>query len=257
MKKHFLFALFAALIAFTGCKKDKDKQADPDNPGATKLLKRMIETEDGVNTIYDFTYDGNKRLTSFKASDNSERTNFTYDANGNVTKVENIEPDAKFVFEFTYNNGIPVTGSFKSFDMNNGQQGEFLMGYDLQYKVVNGLVTEIKMLMEEGEDELEINHLLTYENGNLKKIQTEGSSAYVVNFTYGNKKPVFPPMFKYILDQAGFSVQFFAKNDILSMQYDHPGTELDFTISNQYTYDANGYILTSNNGETTTKYEYQ
>ena len=151
MKKQFLFVLLAAVVAFTGCKKDKDENSN-NGPGATKLLKRIIETEDGVNTTFDFTYDGNKRITSFKSSDNSEVTNFTYDANGNVTKIENKEEDTKNIFEFTYNNGVPVSGEFKSYEMNGTQQGDLVVSYTLTYKVVGGLVTEIKMVMEDLED---------------------------------------------------------------------------------------------------------
>jgi hypothetical protein len=40
------------------------------------------------------------------------------------------------------------------------------------------------------------------------------------------------------------------------MHYDYPGTELDNTITNVYTYDANGYVLTANDGETQTQFEY-
>jgi len=52
------------------------------------------------------------------------------------------------------------------------------------------------------------------------------------------------------------SSRFFAKNDLLTMHYDYPGTELDNTITNVYTYDANGYVLTANDGETQTQFEY-
>jgi YD repeat-containing protein len=257
MKKHLVLVLFTALVAIVGCKKDDDKPGN-NGGGNAKLVKRIIETENGETTTYDVTYDGNKRITSYKKSDNSESTNFTYDGAGNVTKIENKEVDAKNVFEFTYNNGTPVSGVFKSWEMNGTQQGDLLVTYSLDYTVSNGLVTKMKMTMEDPdeEDPIEITYELAYNNGNLASIKTLGSNAFTASFTYGNKKPVFPSTFKYVLDQAGLSLQFFAKNDLLSMSYDYPGTDMDITITNQYTYDANGYVLTSTDGDTQTRFEY-
>jgi YD repeat-containing protein len=259
MKKQLLFVFCAALIAITGCKKDKDENGSTDGgPVASKLVKRIIETEDGVTTTFNITYDGSKRITSYKSTDNKEITNFTYDGSGNVTKVENIDEESKNVFEFTYNNGRPVSGEFKSYEMIGGQQGELAASYRLDYTVTNGLVTEMKMHMEgeEDEDDIEINYALTYENGNLKKVQSTGLGATTITYTYGNKKPIFPATFKYVLDQAGFSTQFFAKNDILTTTYDFPGSTMDATVTNTYTYDSNGYVLTSNDGDTQVKFEY-
>lgn len=258
MKKQLLFVFCAALIAITGCKKDKDENGGTNGPEASKLVKRIIETEDGETTTYNISYDGNKRITSYKSTDNKEITNFTYDGNGNVTKIENIEEDSKTVFEFTYNNGRPVNGEFKSYEWINNQQGELVMGYRLDYTVVNNLVTEIKVIMEgeEDEDDMEIDYALTYENGNLSKVQSTGLGATTISFTYGNKKPVFPATFKYILDPSGLSAQFFAKNDIITTAYDFPGTTMDATVTNTYTYDSNGYVLTSNDGDKQVRFEY-
>ena len=52
-------------------------------------------------------------------------------------------------------------------------------------------------------------------------------------------------------------MQLFAKNELLTTVYDFPGTMLDFTITAQYTYDTAGYPVTSNDGETELKFEYQ
>jgi YD repeat-containing protein len=258
MKKNLVLVLFTALVAIVGCKKDDDKPGN-NGGGNAKLVKRIIETEDGETSTFNLTYDGNKRLTSYKKSDNSESTTITYDGAGNVTKIENMEVDSKNEFVFTYNNGVPVSGVFKSWEMNGGQQGELSITYTLDYTVANGLVTEINMTMEdpEGEDDpIEIAYELTYSNGNLTKIKTKGSNASTTTFTYGNKKPVLPTCFKYVLDQGGLSAQFFAKNDLLSTVHDNPGTDLDFTITNQYTYDSDGYVLTSTDGDSQTRFEY-
>jgi hypothetical protein len=52
-------------------------------------------------------------------------------------------------------------------------------------------------------------------------------------------------------------MQFHAKNEVLTAIYDFPGTQFDNTITTKYTYDGNGYPLTSDDGETQLKYEYQ
>jgi hypothetical protein len=133
--------------------------------------------------------------------------------------------------------------------------------YTLAYTVENALVTKIKMTIpadpSTGDDGYELDYNLSYTNGNLTKVQTAGLLTYTATFTYGDKKPVLPAIFKYVLDPAGFSLEFFSKNELLTMLYDYPGTEMDYGVSNEYTYDSDGYVLTSNDGETQTKYEYQ
>jgi hypothetical protein len=60
-----------------------------------------------------------------------------------------------------------------------------------------------------------------------------------------------------VLDQAGFSLQFASNNEMLSASYDFPGTGADLSINTQYTYDSNGYVLTSNDGSEQMVFEYE
>lgn len=41
------------------------------------------------------------------------------------------------------------------------------------------------------------------------------------------------------------------------MAMDFPGTQFDYETITQYIYDAKGFLLTSNDGETQIKFEYQ
>ena len=220
----------------------------------------MIETAAGQTTTYNFSYDAARRLSSVSSTDNSEVTSFTYASDGNVTKLENRQENERNVFDITYSHGIPVSGIYKSFEKIGGVE-TLSEQYSLQYTVENGRVTKIKMILaaDPANDEpgFELDYTLSYTGGNLTQIETSAPFAFAATFTYGNKKPVLPAILKYALDPAGFSLEFFAKNDLLSMHYDYPGTELDSTITNIYTYDANGYVLTANNGETQTTFEYQ
>lgn len=261
MKKYFLVTL-VALSSLVACKKEKgnDDQGNPSNPSTAKTLKKIIETKAGQTTTYNVSYNASKRLSSITSTDNSEVTSFTYANDGNVTKIDNKEGNERNVFEITYNNGLPVLGTYKTFE-KDGANETLTEQYSLQYTVENALVTKIKMIIPadpaNDEEGYEVDFNLSYTGGNLTKVEAGGFYGFTATFTYGNKKPLFPALFKYVLDPAGFSLEFFAKNDLLTMHYDYAGTALDETITNVYTYDANGYRLTSNDGETQTTFEYQ
>jgi YD repeat-containing protein len=261
MKKIFVLAGLLSALVFTSCKKDKDSNDDNNNGGGnnptTKLVKKMTETENGVNTVYNFTYNDAKKLTRFASADGKEYVNFTYDAAGNLTKVESVEDDFKNVYTYTYNNNVPVTGALKTWEVVNGQAGDLIEDDELTYTVENGQVSKIKLYMKQSD--LEVNMNLTYTNGNLTKIESAPNSTYTykATFTFGSKKSPFPQLSKYVLDQAGFSLMFSSKNELTSAAYDFPGTGFDYTITHQYTYDASGYPLTSNDGDVVVKYEYQ
>jgi YD repeat-containing protein len=259
MRKQLLMLALAA-VSLASCKKDKiDNNSDPggtdpDPVPTTKLLKKVTQTTNGNSTVYNFLYNGNKQLTSVKTADNSDVTNFTYDDDGNVTKVESRDEIFHNIYEYVYENGVPVRGTFKSYLLENG--AETLSEDDvIHYTVEEGRVTKINMDMNMQQQEM--NFILTYNSsGNVTKIQTDGSDVYTAEFTYGTKKPVFPKVFKFVLDQAGYAVQFFAKNELLSMHFDFPGTNNDSSDSMTYTYDPNGYVLTSNDGTTQMAFEY-
>ncbi len=204
--------------------------------------------------VYNLTYN-NKLLTSVKTADNSDVTTFTYDGAGNVTKVETLDAETHNIYEYEYANGIPDRAAFKSYERNGAEEN--LVQDDIaHYTVEGGKVKHITIDMIE--QQVEVNFALTYDNkGNLTKIAGENGLDYTAEFTYGTKKPMFPQVFKFIMDHAGYSVHYFAKNDVLSQRYDFPGTDNDFTNTVQNTYDANGYVLTSNDGDTQLTFEYQ
>lgn len=260
MKKELLTLIVALVTLLIGCKKDKSDTETPANPTTAKVLKRIIETENGVTTTNTLIYGGNKRLMAITSNDGEQFVKFTYDDNGNITKIENKVDEVKNIFEFTYNNNIPVSGNFKSYELS-GTEEILASSYDLQYTVLNGIVTKIKAIVpanpSNGQQASNIEYDLTYNNGNLTRIASGGVAAYSAAFSYGSKKPIFPQVSKYVLDPAGFSAQFFAKNEITKIDYDFPGTQLDNTITTVYTYDAQGYVLTANDGQTQSRFEYE
>ncbi len=253
MKKIFLLAAAFSLMALVSCK--KDDTVKPVEQVPAKLLKKLTKTENGVTTVFNFQYDAAKRLLSYKSSDNKTGIDFTYDANGNLVKVINNEDDYLNVYTYAYNNGIPVSGTFRSWEKTDGQPGAQIEDDELTYTITQNRVTKIHLKFLLSADETDFN--LSYEpSGNLSKI-VSGNNNYTASFAYGSKKPVFPVVSKYVLDQAGFSLQFASKNELLSIGFDFPGTQFDETVVNQYTYDASGYVLTSNDGSSQAHFEYQ
>lgn len=250
MKKQFFTLLLATATVFTACKND-------DVPVIkTKVLSKLISTEDDETTTHTFNYDVNKRLTSFGTADNEEKTSFTYDAGGNMTKVENIEGEDKQVFEVAYANGIPTTGSLKSYD---GNQLESTINFE--YTVADGKVTEI---IQKIQTQQIAKSTITYQNGNVTKIETvsTGAGIFTRTYTYGTKKSMFTnPAVKYVIDPAGITANFMAKNEVLTENMDSPGTEFDINSTSTYTYDTQGYPLTANvtSGDevVTIKFEYK
>lgn len=251
MKNFFLLAGAMTMLVLSSCKKDKDN--DGGSNTITKQLKKVTKTENGTTTVYNLTYDGNK-LVSFNSTDNLETTAFTMDGSGNIVKAELRQHNYYTIYTYTYNNGVPVSGTLKLWHKVAGEPDDLIEDDVFTYTVVNNQVTKIKQEMKLDGGEITAN-LTYYSNGNLEKVQTEGEELYSVGFTYGSKKPAFPIMSKYVLD-LGFSLQFFAKNELLTAVYDFPGDLMDQTITTQYTYDSDGFPLTSNDEDTQLKFEY-
>jgi hypothetical protein len=255
MKKLLMMAGVMAALVFSSCKKDKDSGAGNGSGGSTKLLKKVTETANGTTTVYNLNFDGNKHLTFLGSIDNLETTNFTYDGEGNVIKVEVKEHNYYSTYTYTYNNGIPVSGSLKTVMKTAGEPDDIMEDDVLTYTVVNNQVTKIHQQMNLADVELDVN--LTYHpSGNLAKAEISGDEVYSIDYTYGTKKTAFPTMSKFVLD-LGLSLAFAGKNELITTVMDFPGTQFDQTVTNQYTYDANGYPLTSNDGQTQLTFEYQ
>jgi len=253
MKQRFLLAAaVAAILAFSSCKKD-----DPVSTGTAsgKKLKKITKTEAGVVTVYNLSYNAANKLTSYKSTDNSESIIFSYDAQGNLTGIEQKDHEYKNIYAYSYVNNVPSTGTYKSWEIVAGQPDDLIEDDKLTYTVTNNQVSKIKLEMLQTGSETEL--LLTYANGNLVNVTGNGAIPYTADFTFGNKKAAYPKVTDYVLDQAGFSLQFAAKHEILSADFDFPGTVSDVTVNTTYTYDSNGYVLTSNDGTAQLVFEYQ
>jgi hypothetical protein len=253
MKKIFLLAGALSMLVFSSCKKDKDSNDGSNNGGNTKLLKKVTKTENGATTVFNLTYDGNQ-FKSFTTADGLEYTALTLDGSGNVTKMDIRDHNDYTTYAYTYSNGVPVSGTVKTVHKIGGEPDDVIQDDVLTYTVVNNQVTKIKKQMKVADAEEVVT--LTYNGaGNLEKATLEGDAAFSVAFTWGTKKPGFPGMSKWVLD-IGYTMQFSAKNELLTAFYDFEGSQFDYTLTNKYTYDGDGYPLTSDDGETKLKFEY-
>jgi YD repeat-containing protein len=255
MKKLFLMAGTLLALTFTACKKEESNTQNPAVTNApARLLKKITQTENGVVTVFNFTYEANGRLSSIKSTDNLQQMTLTYDAAGNLSGVEQFDEEFRNIYNYTYNNNVPVSATFKSWRKEAGQPDQLHEDDALTYTVENGLVTKIHLNMLQHGEQADFN--LTYTNGNLTQVK-DGNNVYTANFTWGNKRSPYPAISRYVLDQAGFSLQFFAKKELTGLSFDLPGTLLDRTVTTQFTYDAQGYPLTSQDATTTLRFEYQ
>nr|AUN35681.1 hypothetical protein [uncultured bacterium] len=256
MKLKFLLAGMAiSMFTITSCHKDEPASPPTNNPANSKRLVKVTKTEAGVATVFNLSYDSNNKLLSYRSADNSEYVIFTYDTQGNLTGIEDLEKDFKNIYEYTYTNNEPATGTFKSWQVVGGQPTQMIEDDLLTYTVNNNQVSKIKLEMLQTGDEL--NMQLTYTGGNLTRVMSEGQVTYTADFGFGTHRPAFPKVSKFVLDQAGFSLQFASNNDILSASYDFPGTSFDRQINTNYTYDSNGYVLTADDGTAQMVFEYQ
>ncbi len=253
MKKQLLSLFIATATLIVGCQTTENENPIP-TPNAKKLLK-ITESYADQSIVSNLGYDANGRFISMK--DPNKETTYSYDANGNIIKIQNkYSPNYSSVFEITYKNGIPETAVLK---MYSGTTIDASFAYT--YKVENGLVTEINLKDDENHS---TKFSITYQNGNVAKIESisdlrPGDKISTI-FTYGTKKNMYSAgSFKFILDDES-SVSFFAKNEITQVKNVYIGSDAGtYETNNTYTYDTEGYPLTSISTPSshTFKYEYQ
>ncbi len=261
MKIRFLLAaVIASLLALSSCKKD-DPATTPNNnnnnpqPTPSKKLKKVTETEGTNVTVYNLTYNTSDRLVSYRSSDDAKYVVFSYDAGGNLTGIEEQEEDFKNIYNYTYQNNVPATGTLKTWSLVSGQPDELIEDDQLTYTVSNNKVTNMRLEMLQAGTAVDL--ALTYTGNNLTRVASGGTMSYTADFSFGTHRPAYPKVSNYVLDQAGFSLLFASNNEMLSASYDFPGTALDYSINTQYTFNSDGYVLTSDDGTTQMTFEYE
>lgn len=240
MKKQIAMMIALFTVVALGCKKDKDNRIDDgDGNGKVKYVSKVTETDEGVETIYVATYDGQNRIVSYNAQDNSEKSSFTYDVNGNLIKYETGDgDDSKEIFDVTYNaQNVPVTGKHRVYS-----NAVLVSEEDLVYTVTNGNVTQIEA---KNEDDEVTTYKITYQNNNVTKIElASADGAMAVTATYGDKKSPFAGLsLKHLIAPVNL-FGFYSKNEVSSITSSLNGQAFARGIIT-YTYGNDGYPLTS------------
>lgn len=259
-----LTLMTGTVLFFGACKKDKDNNSKPD-PIVTKKITRV---EQDANNYLDFSYntdgtlkkvviatneDGDPFVKAMNLSygDNKKISKITIDGaehhiayiyeDGKLTKTE-VRDDKNFVLSsgsFYYENGRLMNyGEFQPFPFEDGSDG-------INYK----RVMEVKY---------------TYTNdGNIQTLTTnlrnpltdqlEKAGSHVYENFDGKKNPMsaFPELALGLYQENN-------KSNLLNEKHFDEKGKLTETITRTYTYDSNGYPLTSTektveNGQTTTK----
>jgi hypothetical protein len=262
MKKIFFMATTTAMLILSSCKKDNLDIPNPTpepNPvpiPSEKVLKKMTKTKNSITTVYTLAYNSSKKLVSVIADNNIEKIVFTYDASGNLAQVEQSDEEFHNIYNYVYADNVPKSARFKSWMTRPGKPQELIEDDLLTYTVENNQVKNIHLVMQLAQN-AETDFAMHYSNGNLIKVTAGLPLQYTAEFSFGNKKPVMPVVSKWVLDHAGFSLQYSAKNEVLSAKFDFPNNNFDRSITTQYTYDPNGYVLTSTDGTATIRFDYE
>lgn len=125
MKRVLLMALMAVGMLGVSCSKSGDDSPKPEE-NKTYLLKKVTGYEKDGNQTYgpyitEYSYDDKNRLTAITSESNF--TKFSYDANGNLTKVEyDLGASSKGNVTYTYSGNKVTASNGNVFTLNDKKQ---------------------------------------------------------------------------------------------------------------------------------------
>ncbi|RYZ23277.1 MAG: hypothetical protein EOO16_05555 [Chitinophagaceae bacterium] len=254
MKRH-LTAAIAALLLLNACGKPEiigPDNTDPAAPGM--LLDKIVETTNGTSTVINFEYDLRNGLTSYASEDNRRVAHFDYDE-GRLYLVEEMDGRFQVQYFYEFNNGKPVSAQYKRWrlDTLNGLLvDDETFTYTLQGDQVTGI--RVRNVANGAQQE----YSLSYDDrGELTAIRSVGSNNYEAQFVHGSHRSAYPFITRWVLDPYGYSARFHARHELLSANYDFPGTSMDKFQSNSYTFNPLGYPVTASSGNVQSLFFYQ
>lgn len=240
------YTIFAMSLLFTvACKKDKDGGDGPIvEPGAKKITR----IENDANNYITFEYNGDgtlKKIHNVSEEDEEALTgvmNLSYNANKKIDEITNAN-GSRIKYLYT-NNVVTSTDIFDELD-NKVAYTEF----SYQGNKLASATLKVPFENEQGENDVYTVLRAEYQyyaNGDVKEVH-----AYLPNMMTGElEKSTVTKYEQYDdkvnpLSQLGeISVLFFAdvsgRNVRLQKEFDANGT-LEETITNEYTYDAQGF----------------
>jgi hypothetical protein len=185
--KH-LTILFFGLLVLSGCKKN---EADVDEPLAARLPFANIKLANNGADVFQWTYQGDERLTNIKWTDLSggsskaigESASVTYDGN-KLVKLETTAMNGEKITYTAAYNGEKLS-KITSANSSNPRIWNFEAEYDAQ-----GRISQLNRFRTNGSAiEVTSNYVLTYDaNQNISKaVFTQGASSRAYIFKYDAK----------------------------------------------------------------------
>jgi hypothetical protein len=236
MKKIFTLAAIA-LFTITSCSdNDSDSTTNPDDNTGGPLVTSMVETVDGENNVYTYTYDGNK-ITKIQDQQGFV-CNYTF-TNGLLAKEENYydgELSEYIIYSYNADSKLSQTISAELYD-TDWDATKTLYAYNS-----NGTVsTTVYSGDQTTQATLKGSGMVTYANGNITQyafLATGSTVPVVKTMTYNDKNDPFKNVFA---------------NDVISLAYLEGGSnsmlsindpDSGFTATYSFLYNAGNYPTT-------------
>lgn len=255
--KKILFALLLTM-AFSCKKEDQPMQ------GVNKYLVEAVNSYsangDAWRATEEYLYGEDNRLKQFDFNENIE---IQYNADGDINQIIHLVNPGNYgtyTYKINYDvNHLPLSGSRRySYSPSSKESSPLRVLDSVSYKTVNREVTEIKFFdrkeynmwtgaLYSSSTDTSSKYTINYLNGNIQKIKSSEQYGKTIEqeFTYGTKKGVLSAArLKFFLDPIA-PVRLYALNELLKHQVNIPKENLVKETIYEYSYDEQGYPLTS------------
>jgi antitoxin component YwqK of YwqJK toxin-antitoxin module len=254
MKKLCLSAA-ALVVLFAACSKDDDNT--PQTP-AKKYLLHMISADDSVEVTYDAAYNM-KKISAYSDANSAEISELTYE-NGKLTKksASYAGSEMKLIQSFDYNS------AGKLLRANFYVSGVTVSRYDSLAYDANGRLTALYEFSSDIDGSYKIwnKYVYTWDSkGNITRevrvampAGVESKDSSITDYTYDNKVNYAsrqPEFFLLEADDPTFGLS--ANNILKSVHTTNTNPGFVSTVTEEYTYDEDGYPVTQKETEKETQ----
>ncbi|SDH40278.1 hypothetical protein [Chitinophaga filiformis] len=249
MKKLFLSAA-ALVLLFAACSKDDDNNTPQ---SGKKYLLHMLSPGDSVELTYDAA--NNIKKVGYYSEDDTEISELTYENGKLISKSSSVNGAAmKLLQTFDYNS------AGKLLRVNNYVSGTTRSHYDSLVYNTNGQLTALYELS--ADSKLWNKYAYIWDSkGNITRqvllditdgVESKDSS--ITDYTYDSKVNFAsrqPEFFLLEADNPTFGLS--ANNVIKSVETSNTRTGYNLTVTEEYTYDEDGYPVTQKETEKETQ----
>ncbi|MCF6406846.1 hypothetical protein L3C95_28365 [Chitinophaga filiformis] len=249
--KKLLFSAAALVVLFAACSKDDDNTPQ----SGKKYLLHILSEEDSLEITYDAAYNM-KKIGNYSTS--TEITELTYE-NGKLTKKSGSYDggEMKLIETFDYNSAGKLLRT--NFFVSSGARSRYdSLAYD-----ANGRVTALYELGSEIGGTYKIRHKYAYiwdSKGNVTRTVllavtdgVESKDSSITDYTYDDKVNFAsrqPEFFALEVEDPAFGLS--VNNVVKSIETSNTNPGYVLTVTEQFTYDEDGYPVTRKEVETET-----